>query len=120
MFYSQHNAEYTLHYFIDDLNKIKNLIDSIDIRIVGDTCELLVYIKSVRFSVKRIFEKEKNFNRIVIDNNGLCAIFSAPKKYNDFIFLIYKCGIKCCTNKNLVQLFNKIAPGTFQYLRLFY
>ena len=113
MFLSQHNAEYTLHYFINDLSKIKNFIGSIDLRFIGDNAELLVYIKPMKFSIKRILQKEKNFNRIVVDNNGLCAIFSAPKKYNDSIFLIYKCGIKCCTNNYLVQLFNKIAPGTF-------
>ena len=113
MLFSQHNAKYTLHYFIKNLKKIENFIDNVDIRVVGDRCELLMYIKPMKFSIKRILEKEETFNRIVVDNKGVCAIFTAPKKYNDIVFLIYKCGIRCCTNKGLVQLFNEIAPGTF-------
>ena len=109
----QHNAEYVVHYFIKNFNDIKNLIDYIDIRFIGDNAELLVYIKPMRFSVKKILQKELCFNRIVIDNNGLCAIFSAPKKYNDFIYLIYRCGINGCTKNDIVQSYNKIAPGTF-------
>jgi len=113
MLKTQHNAEYTLHYFIKDFDNIKNFIDYIDIRFIGENAELLVYIKPMKFSVKRILQKEVCFNRIVIDNNGLCAIFSAPKKYNDFIYLIYKCGISCCTKNDIVQSYSKIAPGTF-------
>lgn len=106
MINSDNNAEYTLPYFIENLNGLVKFIDSLDIQIIGGQCELFVYLKTMNKFVKWLFTKEKNFNRFGF-NGKICAIFSAPKKYNDTIYLISKCGIRYCSNYMLCKLYEQ-------------
>ena len=103
MISSSNNAEYTFNYFIDNINELVKYVDRLDMQVIGGKCELLVYLKSMNKLIKWLFSKEKNFSRFIL-KNGICAVFSAPKKYNDIIYIIYKCGINGCTKEYLYTL----------------
>ena len=103
MINSSNNAEFTLNYFIENIQGLVKFIDKLDIQVIGGKCELLVYLTSMDKFVRWLFSKEKNFSRFIL-KDGICAVFSAPKKYNDTIYIIYKCGIKGCTKETLYGL----------------
>lgn len=104
--YSVNNAEYTLPYFIKDFGNLEKFIDSLDIQVIGDKCELLVYLKTINKYVKWKLLQEQQFSRVILKNK-ICAIFSAKEKDNATIFLIYKNGIKGCSRYTLQKLYKQ-------------
>ena len=104
--YAANNAEYTLPYFIENLGNLERFIDSLDIQVIGGKCELLVYLKTINKNIRWKLLQEKQFSRIVLKNK-VCAIFSAKLKDNDTIYMIYKTGIRGCSNYTLTRLYEQ-------------
>ena len=104
--YAANNAEYTLPYFIENLGNLERFIDSLDIQVIGGKCELLVYLKTINKNIRWKLLQEKQFSRIVLKNK-VCAIFSAKPKDNDTIYMIYKTGIRGCSNYTLTRLYEQ-------------
>ena len=100
------NAEYVTPYFIEKLENLERFIDSLDIQVIGGKCELLVYLKTINKNIRWKLLQEKQFNRIILKNK-VCAIFSAKPKDNDIIYMIYKTGIRGCSNYTLVRLYEQ-------------
>ena len=104
--FSANNAEYTLPYFIENFGNLERFIDSLDIRVIGDRCELLVYLKTINKNIRWKLLQEKQFSRVILKDK-ICAIFSAKEKDNVTIFLIYKAGIKGCSHYTLEKLYKQ-------------
>lgn len=104
--YAANNAEYTLPYFIENLGNLEKFIDSLDIQVIGGKCELLVYLKTINKNIRWKLLQESQFSRIILKDK-ICAIFSAKPKDNDTIYMIYKIGIRGCSNYTLVQLYEQ-------------
>lgn len=104
--FSANNAEYTLPYFIENFGNLERFIDSLDIRVIGDRCELLVYLKTINKNIRWKLSQEKQFSRVILKDK-ICAIFSAKEKDNVTIFLIYKAGIKGCSHYTLEKLYKQ-------------
>lgn len=109
--YSRNNAKYALPYFINSVNHLERFIDSLDIQVIGDRCELLVYLKTINRYTKWRFTQEPQFSRLIIKNGKLCAIFSSKQKDNASVYLIYKCGISGCSKYSLECLYKQKGPS---------
>ena len=109
---------YSIVYYIENPLKVRNYIRSLNISRFGNNYESKMYLTKIDYKIKKLLLSEPNFIKLGLDNEGIYAIFTIPKKYEYLVLIIDKVGYKGMT-KEMLSLYNKKALGKKYYLRLF-
>ena len=101
---------YSIVYYIENPLKIRNYIRSLNILGFDNNYESKMYLTKIDYKIKKLLLSEPNFKKLGLDNKGIYAIFTIPKKYEYLVLIIDKVGYRGMT-KEMLSLYNNKALG---------